>query len=90
METYRKDKALNIMSRLFYCDITDRLPCFLYLKFEKYRKISNIRRTKYLNLNDSPLVLQLSVPNPLKLCVEWGNEDVIGAPPTGDAPTTSE
>ena len=43
METYRKDKALNIMSRLFYCDITDRLPCFLSLKFEKYRKISNIR-----------------------------------------------
>ena len=30
-----------------------------------YRKVSNIRRTKCQNLNDSRLVLQLSVPNPL-------------------------
>ena len=31
-----------------------------------YRKVSNISRTKCQNLNDSPLVLQLSVPNLLK------------------------
>ena len=31
-----------------------------------YRKISNIRRTKPQNLNDSRLVLQLSLPNLLK------------------------
>ena len=31
----------------------------------KYRKISNIRRTKSQNLNESRLVLQLSLPNPL-------------------------
>ena len=31
-----------------------------------YGKVSNIRRTKCQNLNDSRLVLQLSVPNPLK------------------------
>ena len=31
-----------------------------------YRKISNIRRTKSQNLNDSRLVLQLSLPNLLK------------------------
>ena len=30
-----------------------------------YRKVSNIRRTKCQNLNDSRNVLQLSVPNPL-------------------------
>ena len=30
-----------------------------------YRKVSNIRRTKCQNLNDSRLVLQLSVTNPL-------------------------
>ena len=35
-----------------------------------YRKVSNIRRTKYQNLNDSRLVLQLSVPNPLKPSVK--------------------
>ena len=31
-----------------------------------YRKISNISRTTSQNLNDSCLVLQLSLPNPLK------------------------
>ena len=31
-----------------------------------YHKIYNIRWTKSQNLNDSPLVLQLSLPNPLK------------------------
>ena len=35
-----------------------------------YRKVSNIRRTKYKNLNDSRLVLQLYVPNPLKPSVK--------------------
>ena len=39
-----------------------------------YRKISNIRRTESPNLNVSRLVLQLSLPNPMKPCVlsrEW-------------------
>ena len=31
-----------------------------------YRKISNIRRTKYQNLNGSRLMLQLPLTNPLK------------------------
>ena len=35
-----------------------------------YRKVSNIRRTKCQHLNDSCLVLQLSVPNPLKPSVK--------------------
>ena len=34
-----------------------------------YRKTSNLRCTKSQNLNDSRLVLQLSLPNPLKLDV---------------------
>ena len=36
----------------------------LAMKFT-YRKVSNIRRAKRQNLNDSRLALQLSVPNPL-------------------------
>ena len=47
----------------------------------KYHQISNIRWTKSQNLN---------VPC---LCpIQWSqvNEDVVGAAPTGDAPTTSE
>ena len=35
-----------------------------------YRKVSNIRRTKCQNLNDSHLVLQLSVSNPQKPSVK--------------------
>ena len=35
-------------------------------RVKTYRKISNIRRTKSQNLNDSHLVLQLSLPNPIK------------------------
>ena len=33
---------------------------------KSYRKVSNIRRTKSQNLNASRLILQLSLPNPLK------------------------
>ena len=35
-----------------------------------YRKVSNIRRTKFQNLNDSRPVLQLSLPNLLKPCIK--------------------
>ena len=31
-----------------------------------YRQVSNTRRTKSQPLNDSPTVLRLSLPNPLK------------------------
>ena len=37
-----------------------------FLSVDKYRKISNIRRTKSQNLNDFHLVLHLSLLNPLK------------------------
>ena len=53
-----------------------------------HRKTSCISRTKSQNLNVSRLVLQSSLPNPLKPGVKY--EDVVGAAPTGDAPTTSE
>ena len=53
--------------------------------FFKYRQISNISRTKSQNLNVSRIVLQLSLPNPLKPGVKSRMKV-----PTGDAPTTSE
>ena len=31
-----------------------------------YRKISNIRRTKFQDLDDSRFILQFTLPNPLK------------------------
>ena len=36
-----------------------------------YRKLSNINRPKYQNLNDFRLILQLSVPNPLQPSVKY-------------------
>ena len=48
----------------------------------------SISHTKYQYLNVSSLVLQLSLLNPLNPGVK--NEDVVGAAPTGDAPTTPE
>ena len=45
---------------------------FVWIVFNnpKYRKFSNIRRTQFPNINLSRLVLQLSLPNPLKPCVK--------------------
>ena len=37
-----------------------------YICFDIYRKVSNIRRTKSQNLTASRLVLQMSLPNPMK------------------------
>ena len=38
--------------------------------FSRYRQVSNIRHTKFPNLNVSPLILQLSLPNTLKSSVK--------------------
>ena len=47
--------------------LEDRRSSFhIWCTLDTYRKISNIRRTKFQNLNVSHLVLQLSLPNPWK------------------------
>ena len=43
---------------------------FLIETAPRYRKVSNIRRTKTENLNASRLILLLSLPNPLKPGIE--------------------
>ena len=53
----------------------------------KYRQFSNIRRTHFQNINVSRLVV-FAQSIEARCSVE--NEDVVGAAPTGDAPTTSE
>ena len=52
-----------------------------------YRNISNIRRTNSQNLKDSSLLSQFSLLIPFKSGGK--NGDVVGAAPTGDAPTTT-
>ena len=54
------------------------------------RQVSNIRRTKSQHLKDYRTVLRLSWPESLEARCQVENEDVVGAAPTGDAPTTSE
>ena len=65
-------------------------PGVLISKTKHYHKIPSISRIKSPNLNVSSLLLQWLLSNPLKLGVKFKNEDVVGAGPTGDAPTTSE
>ena len=56
-----------------------------------YRKTSSLSHTKSQNLNVSCLLLQWSLPNQsIEARYQVENEDVVGAAPTGDAPTTSE
>ena len=42
------------------------LPISVHCRFNYYRQVSNIRRTKSQHLKDSRTVLRLSLPNPLK------------------------
>ena len=56
---------LNVILDKIEC--TDNVIIRLILRSNiMYRKISDIRRTKSQNLNVSRLVLQLSLPNPMK------------------------
>ena len=55
------EKMLQKMLHRFQMNAVYMLKSYLH-----YRKISNIRRTKSTNLNASRLVLQLSLPSPMK------------------------
>ena len=82
----------TMSTRSHISDITLELHVCVAWKhyFKYYRPISNIRHSKSQHLNVSHLVFQLPLPNPLMPGVEIENEDVVGAAPTGDAPSTSE
>ena len=76
--------AWQIYSRTCTAMFSFRL--FFAIVLYMYRHNSNIRHIKSENLSDCLLVLQLP-------WVDWSqveNEDVVGAAPTGNAPTTSE
>ena len=67
--TESKDDLLYIRpSGTNFGDIWTKIQASSFRKTQKrmYRKISDIRRIKFLNLNVSHFVLQLSLPNPLK------------------------
>ena len=53
-----------------------------------YRKVSNIRRTTFQYLNDYRLAVVFA--QFIEAGCSVGIVDVVGATPTGDAPTTSE
>ena len=66
----------SICVKLWHCDSAlqngialvkrDTHSFVIFISGKYYHKISNIRHTKYPNLNVSHLVLQLSLPNPIK------------------------
>ena len=55
-----------------------------------YRQVSNIRRTKFQHLKRFSYCLAAVLAESLEARCQVENEDVVGAAPTGDAPTTSE
>ena len=66
--------------------ILDGISCY---KLD-YRQVSNIRRTKSQHLKRFLYRLAAVFAESLKARYQVENEDVVGAAPTGDAPTTSE
>ena len=63
---YQNIKCSSVCIYLPYSRITLAGTVPLQLAEIYYRNISNIRRLKYQNLNDSHLVLQSSLPSPLR------------------------
>ena len=59
---FMKDKVLNIMSGFFYCDITDYIPCFLSLKFEKYNRTDERPMTRIFREKNCAKVVQKCSP----------------------------
>ena len=59
-------------------------------RYLKYRQICNISHTESQNLNVSPHCLGVVFAQSIDAMCLVENEHVVGAAPTGDAPTTSE
>ena len=61
MKTSHKDKVLNVMSGLFHCEITDHLPCFLSLKFEKYNQMNERPMTRIFGEKNCAIFVQNAI-----------------------------
>ena len=64
LSTYKLDVIKGVRWNESWCKLS-KYPLNVMCK-NNYRKISNISRNKSQNFNDCCLVLQLSLPNPLK------------------------
>ena len=70
-QQYQNNKSSNPKLQFYICSsILCKKHVFRWSLGMHYRKVSNTRRAKCQNLNDSRLVLQSSVPNPLKPSVK--------------------
>ena len=68
-------KLVVVLTNACSCVLSDSLEFVSiqpvpYIYIYIHRKVSDIRCTKCQNLNESHLILQLSVPNPLKPSVK--------------------
>ena len=59
MKKPHKAKILNTLCGLFYCDISDHLPSFLSLKFEKYDCVSERPMTRIFGERNCRTFIQL-------------------------------
>ena len=58
IKSSHKDKVLNVMIGLFYCEITDHLPCFRSLKFDKYNRMDERPMTRIFREKIVPFIAQ--------------------------------
>ena len=63
-------------------------PCIAWQIYANYIQISNISFTKSQKYLSSRLIIVFAQSTEVRFLVE--KEDVVGAAPTGDAPTTFE
>ena len=69
---WRQHDILSLCTPLILTVKTSKMLIYTYVHKTYYHKISNISGTKSQNLNVSRLVLQLSLPNPMKPGVKSG------------------
>ena len=58
LKSPKKEKVLNTLSGLFYCEITDHLPCFLSLEFVKYNRTDERPMTRIFGEQHCAIFIQ--------------------------------
>ena len=73
---YDRDHPTDRTASLYWKSFLGPRPVYYGKQdqYHRYHQISNMRRVKSPNLNVSRLISQLSLPNPLKPCVESGTK----------------
>ena len=64
VKTSHKEKVLSTLCGMFYCDISDHLPCIVFLRHAKHSYAGNRPITRILDaINCSKFVQKISIEN---------------------------